>query len=150
VFHDDVIYLEDCLNSIGRGAPLSLHEADPSAAPEDLHQRAKTTPNYPGPPLPRHDQWGRSVQDKDYSRCDERFQFLPCDLSLDQGKWRIMSSINDLHPVQHRELYAVLQEIINQCVQPWNQCLAYWESYSTLTNGIPSSVEKSSGIRRSL
>lgn len=52
----------------------------------------------------------------------------PCDLSLEDDQWRIVSYINDLHPVHHRELYATPQEIINinRCVQPWNECLAQW------------------------
>ncbi|KAJ5880702.1 uncharacterized protein N7473_011755 [Penicillium subrubescens] len=34
VVQNEVINMDDCLKSIGRGAPLSLHEADPLAAPE--------------------------------------------------------------------------------------------------------------------
>jgi hypothetical protein len=126
VLHDDVITLDDCRTLVGRGSPLILHEADPFSAPEDVHQQAKTMPYFPGPPPPRVDRHGSPVELPSYRWCDEKFQLLPCDLSLHHDTWRITSYINDLHPIQHRELYSVPEDTINQCAQPWNECLAHW------------------------
>jgi hypothetical protein len=128
VIQNEVINMDHCLKSIGRGVPLSLHEADPLAAPEEINQRAKTTPEFTGPtqPPPRVDPWGSPPELPPYRWCDEKFQLIPCDLSLHQDRWRITSYVNDLHPAHHRELYTVIEEIINQCVQPWNECLAHW------------------------
>lgn len=124
VLLDNIINIDNCLRSIGKGTPLFLHEANRTATSSEDH--LQTAPTSPGPPPPEYDRWGHGIESKPYSWCDENFQLLPCDLSLQNGLWCITSYINDLHPVQHQQLYTTLEEIINQCVQPWNECLAQW------------------------
>ncbi|KAL3962851.1 WD40 repeat 2 [Purpureocillium lilacinum] len=63
--------------------------------------------------------WGRG--DDDVSAYSTRFQWLPCDVSLDgQGNATIDSYINNLHPVEHAGLYPIIQRFIQASLPAWN------------------------------
>ncbi|KAH7391984.1 hypothetical protein BKA66DRAFT_525811 [Pyrenochaeta sp. MPI-SDFR-AT-0127] len=50
-----------------------------------------------------------------------RFQWLPCNVSFPDGEnARIDSYINNLHPVDHKNLYHVIEKIITKAVPFWN------------------------------
>lgn len=60
------------------------------------------------------------------------FQWLPSDVELlppkpdgTPGGARIVSYINNLHPVDHRELYDVLEHFVDAAVPLWEDCLSY-------------------------
>jgi hypothetical protein len=58
-----------------------------------------------------------------------RFQWLPCNISFPDGdNASIDSYINNLHPIEHQELYSVLEKIITKAVPLWNIVLqCYFE-----------------------
>ncbi|KAJ5370291.1 uncharacterized protein N7496_006383, partial [Penicillium cataractarum] len=129
VVHNETIHFDNCLNAIGKGFPLFLCIPGSGAAAADpLCPKVQTMPINPGPPPQEYDRWGREVEPKPYSWCDERSQLLPCDLTLKNGQWCITSYINGLHPRKDQQLYITIQEIINQCMQPWGGCLAQWSA----------------------
>ncbi|KAF4766331.1 hypothetical protein HAV15_010985 [Penicillium sp. str.  len=49
---------------------------------------------------------------------------FPSDWELgDDGQWHIASYINNLHPVKHRNLHKLLEQIFNRIVPQWNATL---------------------------
>ncbi|KAJ5175857.1 uncharacterized protein N7482_001734 [Penicillium canariense] len=102
ILPDRVIGLDTCLSSVGQGSLLLVPSEDDAK-------------------LPHRYGW-RDVQNA-YSR---KFQWLPCDVEFtpDAG-CRIVSYINNLHPVEHRRLYEIVEKIISQTIPIWNQTLAY-------------------------
>jgi hypothetical protein len=50
-----------------------------------------------------------------------KFQWLPCDVSFPDGEnAKIESYINNLHPVDHGDLYDVIEKLITKAVPLWN------------------------------
>lgn len=50
-----------------------------------------------------------------------RFQWLPCDVTISpEGKAKINSYINNLHPVHHAQLYPVIQDLIEKSLPAWD------------------------------
>lgn len=61
------------------------------------------------------------IEIRPYSR---KFQLLPSDWELgDDGKWHITTYINNLHPVKHRNIYKIMEEIFNLLIPQWNATL---------------------------
>jgi Protein of unknown function (DUF4246) len=105
ILPDRLITIDDCLESIGQGELL------PSPSEEDAQV-----------PRPRygHFRW-RHRQLPPYSR---KFQWLPCDVEFtDEGGCRIISYINNVHPVKHRALYSVVERIIGSVIPLWDESL---------------------------
>ncbi|PTB54343.1 hypothetical protein M431DRAFT_118342 [Trichoderma harzianum CBS 226.95] len=49
-----------------------------------------------------------------YNMLDPSFQWLPCDVIVDEtGKAKINSYINNLHPIEHADLYTTIEKFIN-------------------------------------
>ncbi|WOO77774.1 uncharacterized protein LOC62_01G001341 [Vanrija pseudolonga] len=48
------------------------------------------------------------------------FQWLPAVVDVATGKARIVSYINNLHPVEHRDLYGVVEELIDAALPMWS------------------------------
>lgn len=58
------------------------------------------------------------IQVKPYSR---NHQVLPSDWELgDDCRWRIASYINNLHPVNHRNIYRLIEDAFNCLIPQWN------------------------------
>jgi hypothetical protein len=57
-----------------------------------------------------------------------KFQWLPCDADLnpETGKVKIMSYINNLHPVQHAHLYPIIEQLIEKFLPAWD-VIYNWE-----------------------
>lgn len=54
----------------------------------------------------------------------QKFQWLPCDVELtENGGCRILSYINNAHPIENRPLYEVVEKIIAQSVPLWDMSL---------------------------
>ncbi|KAG5652503.1 hypothetical protein H0H81_004816 [Sphagnurus paluster] len=53
------------------------------------------------------------------------FQWLPCNVEFDgnEGAVKIVSYSNKLHPKRHRDLYAVLEKLIERAIPLWNRAL---------------------------
>ena len=63
----------------------------------------------------------------EYSKfTSEQFQWLPSDFSVDQGGNVTLASpyINNIHPVQHKELYSVIPKILQRAVPMFERVLA--------------------------
>jgi hypothetical protein len=55
------------------------------------------------------------------------YQWLPSDVHIDlDGNARIVSYINNLHPVVHEELYGVLEQLVGCAVPLWNESLSWF------------------------
>lgn len=71
---------------------------------------------------------GKPYWSRDYHWSD-RFQWLPCDVSFQDGtNAKIESYINNLHPVDHRDIYMVIEKIITKAIPFWNIVCQCWDS----------------------
>jgi hypothetical protein len=63
--------------------------------------------------------------DKDTSSSYSRkFQWLPCDVELlEDDECRIVSYINNAHPIEHRALYGAVEKVIARAIPLWNKSL---------------------------
>ncbi|KAI8299150.1 hypothetical protein K4K61_010911 [Colletotrichum sp. SAR11_59] len=85
--------------------------------------------------LPRRKQKETEMLIKAGSFCEESitilsdlFQWLPCDVKIDSttGKAKIASYINNLHPKEHSDLYAVIEKFIEKSLPAWD-IIYNWE-----------------------
>lgn len=99
ILRDEVIDLDNCLSHTGRGEVLPVPE---------YHD-----------PAPRNTRpYGMAHTTKLYS---DRFQWLPCDVQLTgESDCKITSYINNLHPVKHKALYPIIEDIIARAIPLWN------------------------------
>ncbi|KDR71066.1 hypothetical protein GALMADRAFT_127278 [Galerina marginata CBS 339.88] len=56
-----------------------------------------------------------------YSR---EFQWLPCEVDISGEAAKITSYINNLHPEKHRELYSLIEQVIDAAIPLWDMTLA--------------------------
>jgi hypothetical protein len=99
VLPERVIALDDCLSSIGQGDLIPI----PSQKETSLNRHR-------GPSIPLF---------------SEKFQWLPCDVELlDDTRCRIVSYINNAHPIHHKGLYEVVEKIIARTIPLWNKSLS--------------------------
>ncbi|KAF9891939.1 hypothetical protein FE257_002902 [Aspergillus nanangensis] len=111
ILPDQRIGLDDCMSYIGQGEILKVpSEAE---AHSNLEEHTNGFIRDPG---------DRGVL-RPYSRS---FQWLPCDVEFtgDDNGCRIVSYINNLHPVHHRPLYAAIESVLNHAVRLWDETLA--------------------------
>ncbi|KAL7912224.1 hypothetical protein GGI35DRAFT_492157 [Trichoderma velutinum] len=58
--------------------------------------------------------WDPKKRSKQFNMLDPSFQWLPCDVIVDEtGKAKINSYINNLHPVEHADMYTTIEKFIN-------------------------------------
>ncbi|KAI8265544.1 hypothetical protein K4K58_011222 [Colletotrichum sp. SAR11_239] len=88
-----------------------------------------------GTVLPKRKQKETEFLIKAGSFCEESitilsdlFQWLPCDVKIDSttGKAKIASYINNLHPKEHSDLYAVIERFIEKSLPAWD-IIYNWE-----------------------
>ncbi|KAF4220993.1 hypothetical protein CNMCM8980_002871 [Aspergillus fumigatiaffinis] len=104
ILKDRIIGLDDALDSMGQGDVIPVPPE--TITREDMAWRVAARAD---------------IDAKPFSR---RFQILPCDLELkDDGRWHIISYINNLHPVHHRNIYKLIEDIFNMTVPQWNATL---------------------------
>ncbi|CAI7647214.1 unnamed protein product [Penicillium discolor] len=105
ILTDRIIGVDDALTYIGKGEVIPVPK-ETGITREDIAWRV----------LSRAD-----IKVRPYSR---KFQVLPSDWELgDDGQWHIASYINNLHPVKHRNIYKLLEQIFNRLVPQWNATL---------------------------
>lgn len=104
ILRDKIIGLDDCLNSVGQGEVL---------------------PVPPKPKLPvRHYPLSREPDPISW-----KYQWLPCDVEFarsepgSQLNCRITSYINNVHPIEHKALYGVIEKILDRTIPLWNKSL---------------------------
>jgi hypothetical protein len=59
----------------------------------------------------------------DENAWSDKFQWLPCEVDISGEKPRIVSYINNLHPKHHRELYRLVEDIIDASIPLWERTL---------------------------
>ncbi|KAL4952723.1 hypothetical protein BDW69DRAFT_195405 [Aspergillus filifer] len=95
VLRDTLIRTDNCLLSLGHRKPIKLH-------------------NHQGP---EHD---RGWNVNDLSPYSQKFQWLPCIIEFGiDGQCQIASYINNLHPIKHRDLYHVIENILDETIPLW-------------------------------
>lgn len=103
ILPDRTIGLDDCLLHMGRGEVLPVPSEEETKFVKDEPKEHIRSPD-------------------PYS---SEFQWLPCDVQFtdeDPG-CRIVSYINNLHPLEHRPLYEVVERIIARAIPLWNRSL---------------------------
>ncbi|KID94098.1 hypothetical protein MAJ_09937, partial [Metarhizium majus ARSEF 297] len=60
-----------------------------------------------------------------------KFQWLPCDVSVEKGRVKIESYINNLHPVKHASLYPVIEGFIEKALPAWDLLYRWPEEFET-------------------
>lgn len=101
ILRDDMIGIDDCLSRIGHGETIPVPELPTARG--------------------RGYQWGPHSLLKPFS---DKFQWLPCDVEVNpEAGCKITSYINNLHPTKHKELYQVIEAIIDCAIPQWNLSL---------------------------
>ncbi|EDP55589.1 hypothetical protein V8F44DRAFT_485829 [Aspergillus fumigatus] len=104
ILKDRIIGLDDALDSMGQGEVIPVPPE--TITREDIAWRVAAHAD---------------IEAKPFSR---RFQILPFDLELkDDGRWHIISYINNLHPVRHRNIYKLIEDVFNMTIPQWNASL---------------------------
>lgn len=104
ILKDRLIGLDDAIANAGQGEIIKCPD-ETGITREDIAWRVTA----------RDD-----ITIRPYSR---NFQMLPSDLKLENGKWRINSYINNLHPTRNRRMYELIEEFFNFAVPQWNATL---------------------------
>jgi hypothetical protein len=106
VLQDRVINLENALASCGTGVVLSA-----PGTKQTTHAFGEGNFYRPGEVM-----------------LSNKFQRLPCDADLnpETGMVKIMSYINNLHPVQHAHLYPIIDQLIEKFLPAWD-VIYNWE-----------------------
>ncbi|KAG0332610.1 hypothetical protein BG004_001173 [Podila humilis] len=75
----------------------------------------------------------------DETNHSKKFQWLPTDFSIDieTGRVRFESYINNLHPVEHKELYPVLEEILERFIPMFEDVLTDMRVFTQKENRFP-------------
>jgi hypothetical protein len=104
---DKLITLEDCLQACGRGelVPAIVGKAG---------NRATGDTNV--------NSWNffQARERGPLRLWSKKFQWLPCDVELDGAKAKIISYINNLHPVEHAKLYPIIERFIEKALPLWD------------------------------
>ncbi|KAJ5593488.1 hypothetical protein N7537_010392 [Penicillium hordei] len=97
VLPDKILGLEDCLDYIGKGEVLQI------ASPSDKPRRRGLS---------------------DLPVLSIKVQWMPCDIDISKDEeCRILSYVNNAHPVKHRALYQAIEKIISRTVPLWEASL---------------------------
>lgn len=96
---EGTVPLDDCIRCTGKGKPVDAY----SPAPEPTHR------GWGGPPMPNL--YGS-------------FQWLPAQVEVKDGGARIISYINNLHPVKHKSLYGILERILTATLPLFEETLS--------------------------
>ncbi|KAK0760908.1 hypothetical protein N5P37_005847 [Trichoderma harzianum] len=65
--------------------------------------------------------WDPNNEDKPSGIFDTSYQWLPCDVIVDEnGHAKIDSYINNLHPVHHADMYAIIEKFIALALPAWD------------------------------
>jgi hypothetical protein len=101
--------LPTALTSLDRPALWTTPSDTVAAAPNEEEATTRTTHTWRSARSPRS--WGN-------------YMWLPSNISFDQdGKAHIDSYINNLHPIDHKGAYAVLEKILDAAIPLWNEVL---------------------------
>lgn len=60
----------------------------------------------------------------------QKFQWLPCDVDLTEDGAKIVSYINNVHPVKHAALYPVIEKFIEKALPAWDIVYRWPQEFS--------------------
>jgi len=98
---DDALDIDACLSRFGAGKILPVQQ----------------------PPAPQSVQHAWQQQEESFAKFSYTFQWLPCEVQVGHGPVRITSYINNLHPVNSRHIYSLVEQLIDKSIPLWNKCL---------------------------
>ena len=104
VLKEERVGLEDCMEYINRGETIKVPDDDQQKRPEpyDPHYRGR-----------KPDFWSKT------------FQWIPCQVDFsDDDEVLIASYINNLHPIDHVDLYSTIQRCIANSIPLWDRTLS--------------------------
>lgn len=78
----------------------------------------------PGP----MDRWNNETE---IVAVSQKFQWLPCDVVLDGQSAKIDSYINNLHPVNHANLYPIIEKFIEKSLAAWDVIYRWPKEFET-------------------
>lgn len=105
ILTDRTIGLDEALRHAGQGEVIA-EPKETGITREDMSWRVAARSDIQVRPFNRH------------------FQALPADLELgDDERWHIVSYINNLHPVKHRNIYRIIEEVFNCIVPQFNMTM---------------------------
>ncbi|KAL1968716.1 hypothetical protein VTN77DRAFT_1542 [Rasamsonia byssochlamydoides] len=105
VLRDRVIGLDDAISSIGQGEIIAI-PADPGIQRSDMSWRIA------------------SRADVDVKPFSSNIQWLPFDvLFRTDGSCYIASYINNVHPIHHRDVYRIVEKVLDKVIGMWNVSL---------------------------
>jgi hypothetical protein len=111
-----LVGLKRAVETIGKGTPAPIHpwadDAETSVDDVDLHVLRWGGKNDGVPFLHSH-----------------TAQWLPCEVSLADGKPKIASYINNLHPMFHAATYSSVERVIGLSLQHWSEVLLRRDEY---------------------
>ncbi|KAK1985504.1 hypothetical protein LZ30DRAFT_747108 [Colletotrichum cereale] len=61
-----------------------------------------------------------------------KFQWLPCDIDIEDGKPNITSYINNLHPQHHGGLYTTIEKVIKEALPLWDVVYRWHRDFEVL------------------
>ncbi|KAJ3492053.1 hypothetical protein NLG97_g5484 [Lecanicillium saksenae] len=96
---DTPVNLENCLHRINSGQLIPEPDINDKQDEQNPYQEHHSENRYT---------WSR------------RFQWLPCDVELNGPTPKIVSYINNLHPIEHHDLYGVIEKIIEKVLPLWD------------------------------
>ncbi|KAJ3494923.1 hypothetical protein NLG97_g3761 [Lecanicillium saksenae] len=128
-FGDTDLFKELTKNTLGRSISPWLYPFIYAGSPIRADGRSVRLDNITDcigggsvPPKPFWDNDCSSGEEKYYS---DTSQWLPADMKFTDNSIRFNSSINNLHPIQHKPLYAAIETLISESLPDWNQVLLY-------------------------
>ncbi|CEI63619.1 hypothetical protein FVEN_g6748 [Fusarium venenatum] len=71
----------------------------------------------------------RSIRGEFWHCTSTNFQWLPCDVSVENGRVKIESYINNLHPVKNVSLYPVIEKFIEKALPAWDIVYRWLEEF---------------------
>ncbi|KAJ5887575.1 hypothetical protein N7495_007616 [Penicillium taxi] len=105
ILPDKIIGLKDAIQYAGKGDIIPIPK-ESTITREDMAWRVASRAD---------------IEINPYSR---DFQILPSDFELgEDGKWHIISYINNLHPVTYRNVYTLIEEAFNCMIPQWNMTM---------------------------
>lgn len=110
ILSDSTIGLDDCLQHIcsGKTIPIPLES-------EGMELEYDTNLYQPSP----RNLWST------------KFQWLPCDVHFTDEGLKILSYINNIHPVRQRALYPLIEQVMTAALPMWDQVLGFIRDYES-------------------
>ncbi|KAF2717870.1 hypothetical protein K431DRAFT_333667 [Polychaeton citri CBS 116435] len=117
VFDDEVVGVEDAIPKwAGKGTVIPEQEDTPKTQAWHRFQIG-----------------GSDIEPSFWS---SKYQWLPSNVKLQEdGKVKITSYINNLHPQKHSETYATVERLIEEALPAWDFCVAQYRSYKHVSGG---------------